>query len=307
MGRPGLAENIVPIKNKILFFFSLNEQVMAGNTNTYVAEKRELNPILIARKLRFFPYSHHRRTVCMRLEIYGCQWSDGISSYTMPQGDQRGAGWQFYDASYDGIWDGSLLRQGLGQLTDGKLGPDNFKSAYYNDHDRGWVGWRNDSRNGQPVEIVFEFDTVRDFTSLSLFVNNQFTKEVQIFSEMQVHFSIGGSVYPGEPIVHRPPEDRIFENSRNVTVKLHHRVGRFVKLRLFFPPEPAKWILISEVSFRSEPSTRNYTTEADGSPVTLPVPPGLVGNSSGVSVLPLPPAGHEIWTSNNNDQSTGNS
>ena len=62
--------------------------------------------------------------------------SEGIASYSMPQGDQRGAGWQFYDASYDGIWDGSLLRQGLGQLTDGKLGPDNFKASYY-DQDRG--------------------------------------------------------------------------------------------------------------------------------------------------------------------------
>lgn len=46
----------------------------------------------------------------------------------------------------------------------------------------GWVGWRNDSRNGQPVEIVFEFDTVRDFTSLSIFANNQFTKDVQVGS-----------------------------------------------------------------------------------------------------------------------------
>ena len=148
----------------------------------------------------------------------------------MPQGDQRGSGWQFYDATYDGIWDGSLLSQGLGQLTDGKLGPDNFK-AYY-DQDRGskkknhtnpqipmlvtpiliiwscsdriqlqkknilfewikvnnlgtcsltgWVGWRNDSHNGQPIEIVFEFDSVRDFTSLSIFANNQFTRDIQV-------------------------------------------------------------------------------------------------------------------------------
>lgn len=44
----------------------------------------------------------------------------------------------------------------------------------------GWVGWRNDSRNGQPVEIIFEFDAVRDFTSLSIFANNQFTKDVQV-------------------------------------------------------------------------------------------------------------------------------
>nr|CAH0107509.1 unnamed protein product [Daphnia galeata] len=265
------------------------EEVIAGNTNTYVAEKRELDPVLIARKLRFFPYSHHRRTVCMRVEIYGCPWSEGIASYLMPQGDQRGAGWQFYDTSYDGIWDGSLLRQGLGQLTDGKLGPDNFKASYY-DQDRGWVGWRNDSRNGQPVEIVFEFDTVRDFTSLSIFANNQFTKDVQIFSEMQVHFSVGGQVYPGEPIIYRPPEDRIFENSRNISVKLHHRVGRYVKLRLSFPAPPARWILISEVSFRSEIAARNYTTEVDGSPVT---PPAAAPNPP-VSHLPLPPTGHEV-------------
>ena len=292
-------------------FFLFFAQVMAGNSNTYVAEKRELDPLLIGRKLRFFPYSHHRRTVCMRLEIYGCGWSEGIASYTMPQGDERGPGWQFYDASYDGIWDGSLLRQGLGQLTDGKLGTDNLRQPTYygggggsGDAAGGWVGWRNDSRAGQPVEIVFEFDSVRDFTSVSIFANNQFTRDVQIFAEVQIHFSIGGSVYPGEPIVHRPVEDRIFETSRNVSVKLHHRVGRFVKLRLAFPPPPAKWILISEVSFRSEPSARNYTTEADGSPVTAPVPPAVLfgapssrNSSSVVSVQALPPsAGQDVWS-----------
>lgn len=62
--------------------------------------------------------------------------SDGVLAYSMPQGDQRGSGWQFYDASYDGVWDGSLLSQGLGQLTDGKLGPDNYKASYY-EQDRG--------------------------------------------------------------------------------------------------------------------------------------------------------------------------
>ena len=99
---------------------------------------------------------------------------------------------------------------------------------------------------------------------------------MQIFSEMEVHFSIGGEIYHGDAIVMRPAEDRIFENSRNVTVKLHHRVGRFdnwiefnprkswnsefwvelmnwnwyrfVKVRLAFAN---RWILISEVSFKS--------------------------------------------------------
>lgn len=56
-------------------------------------------------------------------------------SYSMPQGDKRGAGWEFFDATYDGHWDGQLQR-GLGQLTDGKVGPENFKMGYY-DSERG--------------------------------------------------------------------------------------------------------------------------------------------------------------------------
>ena len=42
------------------------------------------------------------------------------------------------------------------------------------------MGWRNDSRNSQPVEIVFEFDKVREFRSMDIYCNNQFTKEVQV-------------------------------------------------------------------------------------------------------------------------------
>lgn len=54
----------------------------------------------------------------------------------MPQGDKRGSGWEFYDATYDGFWEGDLLRNGLGQLTDGRVGPENFKMAYY-EYERG--------------------------------------------------------------------------------------------------------------------------------------------------------------------------
>jgi discoidin domain receptor family protein 2 len=62
-------------------------------------------------------------------------FADGIVSYSMPQGDVRGTGWEFFDSTYDGHWDGEL-RRGLGQLTDGKVGPDNFKMGYY-DYERG--------------------------------------------------------------------------------------------------------------------------------------------------------------------------
>lgn len=61
--------------------------------------------------------------------------TDGVVSYSMPQGDKRGATWEMFDATYDGHWDGELQR-GLGQLTDGRVGPDNFKMGYYN-YERG--------------------------------------------------------------------------------------------------------------------------------------------------------------------------
>ncbi|XP_034232582.1 discoidin domain-containing receptor 2-like [Thrips palmi] len=235
------------------------EEVLKGNHNPYTEEKRVLLPPIWASRLRFLPYSYHRRTVCMRVELYGCPWRGGVVSYAMPQGDKRGASWEFFDTSYDGPWD-PQPHKGLGQLTDTIYGDDNFKMSYYESDKggQGWVGWRNDSRAGQPVEIVFEFDTVREFRSMDIFCNNQFTKEVQVFSEAQVMFSVSGHNFPGQPITYTYREDRIFESSRNVSIKLHHRVGRFVKLRLHFAN---KWMLISEISFDSVVAHGNFSDE----------------------------------------------
>ena len=42
--------------------------------------------------------------------------------------------------------------------------------------------------------------------------------------------------------------DTVMEHARDVTIKLHHRVGRYVQLQLYFA---SKWIMLSEVSFIS--------------------------------------------------------
>lgn len=70
----------------------------------------------------------------------------------------------------------------------------------------------------------------------------------QVFSQVDILFSIGGKYYTGEPITYTYMEDKIFETSRNITIKLHHRVGKYVKLRLHFSD---RWIMISEVTFDS--------------------------------------------------------
>lgn len=75
-----------------------------------------------------------------------------------------------------------------------------------------------------------------------------FSVTVQVFSEASIMFSVGGKYYTGDPIVYSYMEDRIFEHSRNISIKLHHRIGKFVKLRFGFA---SRWIMISEITFDS--------------------------------------------------------
>lgn len=50
------------------------DRILRGNSNTYLVEKQKLELPFIASRVRFVPYSQHPRTVCMRVEIYGCSW-----------------------------------------------------------------------------------------------------------------------------------------------------------------------------------------------------------------------------------------
>ena len=57
--------------------------------------------------------------------------SEGVVSYSIPQGMVRGASLELMDHTFDGIEDSQTgdLRGGLGQLVDGKYGWDNFKAT----------------------------------------------------------------------------------------------------------------------------------------------------------------------------------
>lgn len=49
-------------------------QVIQGNSNTHISEMRELEPPVIASRVRILPYSDKPKSVCMRLEVYGCSY-----------------------------------------------------------------------------------------------------------------------------------------------------------------------------------------------------------------------------------------
>ncbi|XP_076351976.1 discoidin domain-containing receptor 2-like isoform X4 [Tachypleus tridentatus] len=243
----------------ILYRNRTGHELLQGNTNTYVPVKKKVDPPIIASKIRFVPYSILLRTVCMRVEIYGCAWTEGLLSYSMPQGERRGLELDFSDNTYDGVRDDSYLNGGLGQLTDGVEGGDNFKADVYG-YGKGfeWVGWKNDSSYSRPLEIVFAFDTVRNFSSMYFHCNNMFTKDIRVFASAKLWFSIGGKYYLGEPLHFSYMADSFIDKARNVTIFLHHRFGKFVKVELTFG---SRWILVSEVSFSSVPAQGNFTEE----------------------------------------------
>lgn len=70
----------------------------------------------------------------------------------------------------------------------------------------------------------------------------------QVFSHAKIFISIGGNVYNGEPVHFSYMPDLVLEHARNVTIKLHNRIGKFIKLQLYFA---SRWILLSEISFDS--------------------------------------------------------
>ena len=60
-----------------------------------------------------------------------------------------------------------------------------------------WVGWKNETSDDQPVEIVYEFGSVRNFTELKIHSNNLFSKGVTVFRAARLYFSVGGKYFNG--------------------------------------------------------------------------------------------------------------
>ena len=157
----------------------------------------------------------------------------------------------FYDFTYDGIISPNFLGDGLGQLTDGEIGDTNFRLDPQDLGMKGyeWVGWKNDTIvDPGPVTVEFKFDTVRNFTSMKLFCNNYFSKDVRVFRVAVVYYSIGGKYYTKKKDKFNFIRDTVVEYARYVQIRLDHIIARFIKIDLYFD---AKWILISEVQFDS--------------------------------------------------------
>ena len=168
----------------------------------------------------------------------------------MPQGQSRGAEVDLFDLTYDGVEKDHYLSGGLGQLTDGQLGTWNFRLDTQQNGHRGyeWIGWRNDSLNPGPVDIVFQFDEPCNISAVTIHCNNLFSKDIRVFRRAEVYTSSGDTDFDDQPVVYDYYRDDVIYHARNVTIPIPHLVADYVKLRLHFD---SRWMLISEVTFHS--------------------------------------------------------
>ncbi|KAK7158777.1 hypothetical protein R3I94_005192 [Phoxinus phoxinus] len=232
-------------------------QIIEGNNNAYDVVLKDLEPPIIARFVRFVPVTDPSMIVCMRVELYGCEWLDGLVSYSAPSGQQmnsRGQQIHLNDTVYDGAISYSMT-EGLGQLTDGSWGLDDFtKSQVYGvwpGYD--YVGWTNDSFSGGSVEMTFEFDRIRNFTSMKVHCNNMYTWGVKIFRQAMCYFRSDSDWEPN-PVLFKPKADNISPSARFVTVALGNRMASAIKCRFVFN---GIWMMFSEIAFQSDTAMYN--------------------------------------------------
>uniref|UniRef100_A0A3P9L0H6 Discoidin domain-containing receptor 2 n=1 Tax=Oryzias latipes TaxID=8090 RepID=A0A3P9L0H6_ORYLA len=230
--------------------------VIEGNKNTYAIVYKELHPSIIARYVRLIPVTELSSTVCMRVELYGCPWHDGLISYSAPEGQlMMPPGYppaSLNDSIYDGTHERRPLFGGLGQLTDGVVGMDDFllthEKQVWSGYD--YLGWRNDSQGTQGhVEMEFVFDRQRNFTSMKVHSNNLFTRGVKIFSSVSCWFKprlIAN--WEQETVTFRTVLDDRNPSARYVTVPLNQRTAKALRCRFYFADV---WMMFSEISFQS--------------------------------------------------------
>lgn len=179
---------------------------------------------------------------------------DGPISYSMPDGAFGGRYGDLIDDTYDGVRDSrKYFYGGLGQLTDGIRGHENYKvnSGYE------WIGWEaaNDT-----IEIVFEFENLRNFTSADVHTHNAFTKHIEVFSLAKIYFSYDRNRWSKNPLEIPYSSDHVGEKPRNVIINLGNKVAKYVKISLKFA---SKLLLISEIKFNSLPVNSDYHLNLD--------------------------------------------
>ncbi|XP_056088550.1 epithelial discoidin domain-containing receptor 1 isoform X1 [Rhinichthys klamathensis goyatoka] len=233
------------------------QEVVTGNENTYDVVLKDLGPPIIARMVRFYPLADRVMSVCLRVELYGCVWKDGLKAYTAPVGhamNLSGSPVYLNDSIYDGSKEAGVMFGGLGQLCDGVLGGNDFMESkelrVWPGYD--YVGWNRDSLDQPTVDIEFHFEKTRVFHTMQVHSNNRHTQGVRVFSEVVCEFKASLLSPWAEPALSLqvPLSDLHDPSSRTISLPLGGQPAQILRCRFAFSD---RWLLISEISFYSMP------------------------------------------------------
>uniref|UniRef100_A0A3B4H908 receptor protein-tyrosine kinase n=1 Tax=Pundamilia nyererei TaxID=303518 RepID=A0A3B4H908_9CICH len=232
------------------------QDVVSGNENTYDVVLKDLGPPIVARMVRFYPLADRVMSVCLRVELYGCLWNDGLKAYTAPVGHvMQLPGMSVYlnDSTYDGSTEQGIQFGGLGQLCDGVLGGDDFTKTkelrVWPGYD--YLGWSRESLGQGSVDIEFHFEKPRVFHHMQVHSNNRHTQGVRVFSKVECLFKPGILQPWSSPALTLPVplEDLKDPSSRPISLPLGGRPAQILRCKFYFAD---RWLLISEISFLSD-------------------------------------------------------
>ncbi|MGH0153692.1 UNVERIFIED_CONTAM: hypothetical protein FKN15_027369, partial [Acipenser sinensis] len=138
---------------------------------------------------------------------------------------------------------------GLGQLSDGVLGLDDFTEArelrVWPGYD--YVGWNREAAGVGFVEMEFEFQERRTFQSMQVHCNNRYQQAVKIFRSVSCLFKPDLlRQWEPEPVSVEVEADVRDPGARTVPVPLEGRSGQMMRCKFYFSDS---WLLISEISF----------------------------------------------------------
>ncbi|KAE8585458.1 hypothetical protein XENTR_v10021317 [Xenopus tropicalis] len=230
-------------------------EVIEGNENTHDSVLKDLGPPIIARYVRFYPMADRVMSVCLRVELYGCIWQDGLRSYTSPPGNVMSLPSMLInlnDSTYDGFTVGGLQYGGLGQLTDGVIGADDFlqhkEQGVWPGYD--YVGWMTSNFPKGYLEMEFEFDALRSFIYMRVHCNNMGSGGIQIFRRVDCYFKRSlHTPWDPQPVTLSLALDVRDPSARSVTIALQGRAARILRCHYYFS---SQWLLLSEISFLSD-------------------------------------------------------
>ncbi|XP_052345730.1 epithelial discoidin domain-containing receptor 1 isoform X3 [Oncorhynchus keta] len=251
------------------------QEVVSGNENTYDVVLKDLGPPIVARYVRFYPLADRVMSVCLRVELYGCLWNDGLLVYTAPVGHVMhlsGSPVYLNDSTYDGSVESGVQFGGLGQLFDGVLGGNDFTETkelrVWPGYD--YLGWSREALGQGSVDIEFHFEKTRSFHTMQVHSNNRHTQGVRVFSKVDCQFKPGLLLPWSSPPLSLavPLEDLKDPSSRPISLPLGGRPAQILRCQFAFAD---RWMLISEISFYSEPYGEGVDPMDTG--FALPAPP----------------------------------